>query len=129
MVKDLFPVKIIQNDLDISDEAHEKICNTISAMHASIRALSNFEAACEEIYLFSEENQKECPELSIVLDGFVQGFSDLLDANGGDTVYLNHEHIKSKIRSTIVGDKRPWCKLPFMRAYSKEFKSATSNSP
>ena len=124
MIKDLFPVKILQKDLAISDEANEKICNTISAMHASIRASSNFETACEEIYLFSDENQKSCPELSIVLESFVQGFSDLLDANGGDPVYLNHEYIKSKIRTTIVGDKRPWSKLPFMRAYSKEFKAA-----
>jgi len=123
MIKDFFPVKVLQRDLDISDEVNENICNMISALHASINLSSNFECACEELYLFSDENLKICPELSIVLDSFVQGFSDLLDANGGDPVYLNHESIKSKIKSTIVGDKRPWSKLPFMRAYSKEYKT------
>jgi hypothetical protein len=124
MIKDLFPVKIIQRDLDISDEINEKVSSTISAIHAMVKASSGFENACEEMFLFNDENLKNCPELSIVLDSFVQGFSDLLDANGGDPVYLNHEHIKSKIRSTIVGDKRPWSKLPFMRAYSNEFKTS-----
>jgi hypothetical protein len=124
MIKDLFPVKIIQKDLEISDEINEKISNTISAIHATVKASSNFENACEEMFLFNEENLKNCPELSIILDSFVQGFSDLLDANGGDPIYQNHEQIKGKIRSTIIGDKRPWTKLPFMRARSNEFKAS-----
>jgi hypothetical protein len=124
MILDLFPTKILLKDLDISDDTNKKLCETISAIHVATRASSSFDCACEEMYLFSEENQKTNPELTVVLDAFVEGFSELLDANDTDPEYENHASIKSKIRSTIVAGQRPWTKLPFMRAYSKEYKSS-----
>lgn len=124
MIKDLFPAKIYQNDLNISDDNVQKIAEAISIIHANVRAQSDFETACEEMYLFSEENLKMCPELGLVLDAFVEGFKELLDANGGDPIYLSNESIKAQIKDTIVNGSRPWTKIPLMRSYSMEFKSA-----
>jgi hypothetical protein len=122
MIKDLFPTKILQRDLTISDQDDLAICSFINALHIDIKSKSNFDVACEELHLFSEENKKVCPELNIIQQAFVQGFKDLLDANGLDPEYYGHELIKNKIESVITSDGRPWVKLPFMRAESKEFK-------
>jgi hypothetical protein len=122
MVKDLFPTKILQRDLIISDKDDLAIRSFITALHIDIKSKSNFDVACEELYLFNEENKKACPELDVIQQAFVQGFKDLLDANELDPEYHGNELIKSKIESVITNDKRPWVKLPFMRAQSKEFK-------
>jgi len=122
MIKDLFPTKILQQDLTISDSDDLAICSFISSLHADITSRSSFDVACEELFLFSEDNKQICPQLNLIQSAFVQGFKDLLDANGLDSEYYGHDLVKNKIESAITSSERPWVKLPFMRAESKEFK-------
>lgn len=126
MIRELFPTRILQRDLNISDKDDQELCSFISALHIDITSRSgDFDVACEALHLFSDENKKQCPELQIVQDAFVQGFKDLLDANELDPVLHSYDSVKSRIEPVLAdGQGRPWSKLPFMRAESKEFKTS-----
>jgi len=118
MIKELFPTRVYIEDFNFDDNFTITLTAVLKEAHVENMAdKPDYESACEEMFLFTEERLAKYPELNKLLDIFVQGFTDLLRADPGDPEYYQHDLIISRIRDTIIGKntKRPWVKLAFMK--------------